>query len=213
MINNLSASYLNFAIELLDKACKENYYRDREIMQGVEGEKEHAKVVLSWVEKLSKNPSIALKISSLFHDIDRVVTSGVGGGFKGDRNSKEYLEHKKAHAKRSANYICRRLLENGVDSAMIDRVGFLISHHDDTGIEVERLNDSELDVLVTADSLAFFDTMAPKLYEAEGELRLRDKVKFMVEKMPKPTRKIMASIRLDNRVFERIKQKVLKELK
>ena len=213
MINNLSASYLNFAIELLDKACKENYYRDREIMQGVEGEKEHAKVVLSWVEKLSKNPSIALKISSLFHDIDRVVTSGVGGGFKGDRNSKEYLEHKKAHAKRSANYICRRLLENGVDSAMIDRVGFLISHHDDTGIEVERLNDSELDVLVTADSLAFFDTMAPKLYEAEGELRLRDKVKFMVEKMPKPARKIMASIRLDNRVFERIKQKVLKELK
>ena len=213
MINNLSASYLNFAIELLDKVCRENYYHDREIMQGIEGEKEHARAVLSWVEKLSKNPSIALKISSLFHDIDRVVTSGVGGGFKGDRNSKEYLEHKKAHAKRSANYICRRLLENGVDSAMIDRVGFLISHHDDTGIEVERLNDSELDVLVTADSLAFFDTMAPKLYEAEGELRLRDKVKFMVEKMPKPTRKIMASIRLDNRVFERIKQKELKELK
>jgi len=213
MINNLSASYLNFAIELLDKVCRENYYHDREIMQGIEGEKEHARAVLSWVEKLSKNPSIALKISSLFHDIDRVVTSGVGGGFKGDRNSKEYLEHKKAHAKRSANYICRRLLENGVDSAMIDRVGFLISHHDDTGIEVERLNDSELDVLVTADSLAFFDTMAPKLYEAEGELRLRDKVKFMVEKMPKPARKIMASIRLDNYVFDRIKKEVLEELK
>lgn len=210
---NCEKRILDFAIELLDKVCRENYYRDKKIMQGVEGEKKHSKAVLSWVEKLLENPSIELRISSLFHDIDRVVTPGVGGGFKGDRNSKEYLEHKKAHAKRSADYICRQLSENGIDPVVIDRVSFLVSHHDDTGTEVETLNDAELDMLVAADSLAFFDTIAPKLYEAEGESRVRDKVRFMMEKMPKPIREIMASIHLDDHVFDRIRKEVLEELK
>lgn len=42
---------------------------------------------------------------------------------------------------------------------------------------------------------------------------MRDKIKFMIEKMPESARRIMASIRLDNHVFDKIKKEVLEELK
>jgi hypothetical protein len=201
------------AHELLNKACEENRHRDAEIMQGVDGEKEHAKIVLFWVEKLTENPSMALKIAGLFHDIDRVVTPGVGGGFKGDRGSKEYQGHKKDHAKRSANYICPKLMQNGFDQRLIERVRFLILHHDDIGSEIEALNDNDLSVLVAADSMAFFTSIAPRLYKAEGEERLKDKIRFVIEKMPNFARELLSSQRLENNIFERLKNEVLAEVK
>lgn len=74
-----------------------------------------------------------------------------------------------------------------------------------------KLSDEELNVLVAADSFAFFTAGAPQLYKAEGEERLRDKIRFMVEKMPDFARKILASHRLENPLFERIKNEVLED--
>lgn len=196
---------------ILNQACEQNRHRDAEIMQGIDGEKEHAEAVLSWVRKLSKYPSLELQTAAVLHDIDRIVTPGVGAGFEGDRVSKEYEEHKKAHAKRSADYIFPLLLEKGIHPKFVDRVRFLILHHDDRGVEVESYNDDELKILVTADSFAFFTSIAPKLYAAEGEERLREKVRFMVEKMPQFARKLLATHHLDDAVFERIKIQVLAE--
>lgn len=205
---------LSLAVNLLNEACEENRRRDTEIMQGVDGEREHAKTVLSWVEKLTENPSVELEIAALFHDIDRLVTPGVGGGFKGDRRSVEYEAHKKAHAKRSADYARRKLLQNDVNSRkLVERIGFLISHHDDTGEEVESLKDKELDILVGADTFAFFDSIAPRLYEAEGEQRLMDKIIFMVEKIPVSAQKILYSQKLENEIFERLKNEAIEEVR
>lgn len=207
--NNL----LLLSYKLLDEACEENRHRDAEIMQGIDGEKEHAKAVLLWVEKLTENPPIELKISALFHDVDRIVTPGVGGGFKGDRKSKEYEQHKKAHAKRSADYIYLKLIQNRVSNQLAETVKFLILHHDDTGSEIEALSNKELNILVSADSLAFFNSIAPKLYKAEGEQRLKDKIRFMVDKMPVFARNMLASQQLENEVFNRIKDEIIKEFK
>lgn len=181
-------------------------------MLGIDGEKAHVKDVLRWIEKLAENPSLALKLAALFHDIDRVVTPDVGGGFKGDRKSQGYLEYKKAHARRSADYICPRLLKRGVDQQVVERVRFLIIHHDDTGSEVESLQDNELDYLVAADSLAFFTTAAPKFYEWEGEKRLKDKIRFMIEKMPTFAKKLLLSQKIGNELFDRLKDEILGEL-
>ena len=207
-----SPRLVSLAQRLLNKACEENRHREAEIMQGIDGEKEHAECVLSWVEKLSPNPSPALKIAALFHDIDRIVTPHLGGGFKGDRRSKEYYEHKKAHAKRSADYVCPKLLTCGVNPQIVERIGFLISHHDDIGEEVNELNDDELNILVAADSFAFFTSIAPELYQKEGEDRLRDKIRFMVEKMPSFAKDLLASHKVENKFFDRIKNEIIAEL-
>ncbi len=204
---------MKLARVIITQACEENRPRDSEIMQGVDGEKAHAADVAHWVKKLTKNPSVALQISALLHDIDRVVNPEVGGGFKGSRKSKSYLEHKKAHAKRSADFACTKLFEHGVDEENTERVRFLISHHDDTGEEIEKIQDKELDVLVGADSLAFFTSIAPRLYEKEGERRIKDKIEFMIEKMPSKVRQILIAQKLENSVFDRLKKEVFVELK
>lgn len=181
-------------------------------MQGIDGEKAHAYAVLSWARQLSETTSIELEIAALFHDIDRIVTPGVGGGFKGNRNSIDYINHKKAHAMRSAKFIYNEMKKLNIGPKLIERVAFLIQHHDDPHQEVERINDRELDILISADSFAFFTTIAPKLYEAEGEVRLHDKIKFMVEKMPKFTKQLLRSHYVGNDIFERIKNQVFLEL-
>jgi hypothetical protein len=203
---------IEIASQLLSEACESNRHRDAEILQGVDGEKEHAEDVLGWVEKLTENPSLALRLAALFHDIDRVVTPGVGGGFKGDRRSREYLEYKKAHARRSADYIYPRLLKRGVDQQVVERARFLIIHHDDTGSEVESFQDNELDYLVAADSLALFTTTGPRLYERDGEKRVKDKIRFMIEKMPAFAKKFLVSQKIDNELFNKLKDEVLSEL-
>ncbi len=162
--------------------------------------------------KLVRNPSQELQLAAIFHDIDRVVTPGVGGGFKGDRKSIAYENYKKSHARRSAGYIIPLLTKEGISTKSLKRVAFLISHHDDTGNEVEELNDKELNILVAADSLSFFSSIAPKLYEKEGEARLKDKVRFMIEKMPKFARELLASQTLENTLFDKIKNEILAEL-
>lgn len=177
------------AHKLLNEACEINRYRNSEIRQGVDGEKEHAKTALNWVEKLT-SPSLALRLAALFHDIDGVVTPGVGIGFAGDRKTQAYQEYKKTHAKRSANYICPKLLENGLNLQLVERINFLISHHDDNGEEVETLKDEELNILVSADSLSLFTSIAPKLYAEEGEDGLKDKTRFMINKMPRSARNL-----------------------
>ncbi len=197
------------AKRLLDDIRKKYIYRDKEIMQGVEGERLHALDVLRWVEKLNPDASTSLKLATLFHDIDRVVTPIVGGGFKGDRRSKLYLRHKKLHAKRSAEFITPLLKKITVDN--LKKTRFLIVHHDDSGEEIEKINDSDLNYLVTADLFAFFTSVAPKLFEAEGEKGIKDKIRFMVDKLPDSLRILLWEYKLENKIFNDFKNEIIKE--
>ncbi len=180
-------------------------------MQGAEGERLHALDVLSWVKRLNPDPTLALQLAALFHDIDRVVNPEMGGGFKGNRNTDEYLQHKKQHAGRSAAFVIPELARNGFDPETIARTEFLILHHDDSGEEVERYGDRELDALVAADTFGFFTSIAPKLFAAEGPDRLRDKIRFMIDKIPESARATLWETRLENQTFESLKNEVLRE--
>lgn len=197
------------AENLLSDVCKQYQCHDKDIMQGVEGEKLHALDVLAWVEKLAKKPSVALKLAALFHDIDRIVTPKAGGGFKGKRNSKEYFQHKKRHAARSANFIIPLLKKIAVSDNILKKTKFLILHHDDTGEEIVKLKNSDLNYLVAADSFAFFTSIAPKLYEIEGEEKIKDKIKFMTEKMPEFARIKLWKHSLENKIFNEIKNEII----
>ncbi|MBU1037229.1 HD domain-containing protein [Patescibacteria group bacterium] len=199
------------AKEILDKICEKYKHHDKEIMQGVAGEKLHSLDVLIWIEKLNPHPSLALKLAALFHDIDRIVTPKVGGGFKGERNTKAYFEHKKKHAQRSADYIIPLLSKIVADKDIVKKTEFLIIHHDDNGRQVEDLQDLGLNYLVTADSFAFFTSIAPKLYAAEGKERIKDKIRFMIDKIPDFARKKLEEHQLENSIFNKFKNKIIKE--
>lgn len=199
------------AKKILKDVCERHKHHDKDIMQGVEGERRHGLDVLHWVEKRNNRSPVPLKIAALFHDIDRVVTPKFGGGFKGKRNTKAYKLHKTMHAKRSADYTIPVLRKNGFSEDILKRVEFLILHHDDTGSKVEKMKDQELDCLVAADSFAFFTTIAPKLYKAEGIKRIKDKIAFMVEKMPSATRRLLKKHRLQNKIFEKLKNEAIRD--
>ncbi len=199
------------AKKILKEICKKFERHDKNIMQGLEGERLHALDVLDWIEKLNPNASIPLKLAALFHDIDRIVTPKMGGGFKGDRSDKAYLKHKKTHAKRSAEFIIPILKKNNVASDILKKVKFLIIHHDDTGDEIEKINDSDLNYLVAADSFAFFTSIAPKLFEAEGKERIKDKIRFMVNKLPNFARILLWEHQLENDIFNNLKNEIIKE--
>ena len=75
-----------------------------------------------------------------------------------------------------------------------------------------RLNDIELNALVAADSFAFFTSFAQKILQDEGEERLRDKIKFMVQKMPAELQKILRQHQLNDPRFEVLKDEVIDKL-
>jgi hypothetical protein len=197
--------------KLLLDICDEFKENDRDIMQGVDGEKLHALDVLEWIEKLNPDASTSLKVAAIFHDVDRIVTPKAGGGFKGSRGSVEYEEHKKMHAKRSAEFIIPRLKKIIEDKKIIQEIQSLIIHHDDTGREVEGIDNLDLNYLVAADSFAFFTSIAPKLYAAEGEKRIKDKIQFMIEKMPEFAREMLQRHKIQNEIFNNLKNEVIRE--
>lgn len=198
------------AQSILSRICAEQKGHDSEIMQGVDGEKAHALDVLFWVEKLNPAASLSLKLAALFHDIDRVVNPAMGGGFGGDRNSPAYALHKKKHAARSALYIIPVLQEHEFPEDVLEKTRFLILHHDDSGEEVALMKDRELTDLVTADSFAFFTSIAPRLLAAEGFERLTDKIAFMIDKLPDSARNALKQRKLDDDMLEEAKNEVLR---
>lgn len=207
-----SMSTIQSAKKLLREVCIKFNFNNKDIMQGVRGEEAHVLDVLRWVEKLNPKASVSLKLAALFHDIDRVITPKVGGGFKGDRNSKKYLRHKKDHARRSAEFIIPLLKKNKIaNGATLKKARFLIVHHDDTGEEVAKINDSELNYLVSADSFAFFTSIAPKLFKAEGKERIKDKIRFMTDKLPDFARRLLRKQQLKNNIFNDLKNEIIGE--
>ena len=193
---------INIAWKMFDEACSNNKHRELEIQQGLDGERRHAESVLGWVLKIKSKASNSLQFSAIFHDIDRVVTPGVGSGFKGDRSSREYFVHKKTHAKRSADFICELLTSEAEPKEFVNRLRFLIEHHDDEKYEIEKLNDADLDTLVTADTLSWFTTTGPNLLKAEGVIRAKKKFDFMISKLPKFAIKYLSDIKFTD---ERLK--------
>lgn len=206
------AAYLNIAAlaaQVLEAATAAARDYEAQIMQGSAGERAHGYDVLGWVEKLAASPSPELRAAALLHDVDRLANPAEGGGFKGERHGEAYQAHKKAHAARSASYAAAQLTARGAAGPAVERVSFLIAHHDDAGPEVEQQHDAELDALVAADVFAFFTAFAQKILQAEGEERLADKVAFMVAKLPARARQLLAQHRLPNPTFERLKSQAL----
>jgi hypothetical protein len=168
----------------------------------------HAEDVTNWILILDPDASTELLMAGWLHDSERVIDFDGTTGFHGDRNSQAYLDHKKGHAKRSGD-LARKMLHQNNWPGNIDRVYFLVLHHDDTGKEIEQLGDGDLVTLAAADSFSFFTYIAPDMLAREGENRLQDKANFMVGKMSTIIRQKLTQVNLDDPTISRVKDKAL----
>lgn len=103
---------------------------------------------------LRPDASQALRLAALLHDADRCEPGGpvqdlsVAAG--------EDVAYRRAHADRSAEIAARWLAEAGAAPELCAEVARLVRAHETGG-------DADQDVLQAADSLSFFETMAPHL--------------------------------------------------
>lgn len=186
-----------------------SYRNSPEKIPDLNTEFRHAVDILAWVRKLSPDPSLELQTAALLHDSERWTNTAASSGFQGDRQSPEYLLHKKEHGKRSAASADIILEHTDIQPESRERVRFLITHHDDTGEEIARFHDPELELLAAADSFSFFTSIAPTMLAREGEARLTKKIIFMVNKMPPILREILRDQSFDNPTIDAIKSSVL----
>lgn len=182
MTNELTS---NIGMSILQKAINARE-EPAALMERIRFEEKHAKGTHQWVLTLNPRASQELQYAALLHDIERVYTLKKDGGFQGDRTSPAYQEFKRAHSARSADLAKENLLKRGVPTETVLRTVFLITHHADSRDEVEALNNPDLNTLVTADALDFFNSIAAEILRKEGKERLRGKLYLLPEKYQLP---------------------------
>jgi hypothetical protein len=184
----------------------------KEMQERLKREFIHAIDVLTWIKKLSpSSSSFELQASALLHDSERWTNEHMARGYDGDRTGPEYTLYKKQHARESVNFANKILTDKNIPEVSRKRIVFLIEHHDDTSDEIAYINDPELDLLVAADSFSYFTLIAPDMLNREGTERVRNKMRFMVEKMPRSLRQLLAEQHMKNELIELIKSEVLLE--
>ncbi len=162
-------------------------------------ELKHAKLVLGWVLKLKPDADEALKIAGLSHDMERAIT-GIT-----EKDLKDYSkinEFKKEHSIRSAKYITEILTKHNYPSEMIEKVRHLVENHEFGG-------DNETNILMDADSLAYFDYNIPSYLKRNGKERAKQKIKFMYSRLSAPAKELANQIKFsDKEVSELVNETI-----
>lgn len=148
-------------------------------------DREHSARTRALVLQLEPNASDALQIAALAHDIDRTIEAR---RIKHE-NFTDYDEYKKQHAKESASIICERLEEAGLPESLINRVRYLVEHHEVGG-------DQEANILKDADSLTFFEMDIYPYFKGRGIERTKAKIEWTYKRLSPEARKIVKKIHL-----------------
>lgn len=157
----------------------------------------HAQLVFKYVLELKPDADEALKIAALAHDIDRAIT---GITEKDLSDYSKINEFKKDHALRSAIFITDILRKYECPEEIIAKVKGLVEKHEVGG-------DDESDILMYADSLAYFDYNIPSYLKRNGEERTREKIKFMYKRLSPEARELVAQMSFsDSEIKELVKK-------
>jgi hypothetical protein len=128
------------------------------------------------VLKLKPDADEALKIAALSHDIDRAATKLTEKDLKGVMNPDNYAAYKKEHSMRSARFICKLLEKHDYPKSITQKVKHLVENHEFGG-------DEETNILMDADSIAYFEYNIPSFLKRNGEDKTKKKIRFMYERM------------------------------
>lgn len=151
----------------------------------IKSDLKHSKLVLKWVSILCSSASEELQIAAVGHDIERAITGITEKDLKSYSKIKQF---KKQHASRSANFLSEILKKYNYSNKQINKIKYLVKNHDTGG-------DSEVEILMSADSLAYFEYNIPLYLKNYGEQRTIEKCRFMYERLPGNAKKLVKKIK------------------
>lgn len=162
----------------------------------------HSKLTLKWVLKLKSDADESLKIASLAHDIERAVT---GITEKDLEDYSKIKEFKKEHAVRSAKITCDLMKRYKYNEEIIDKVKGLIENHEEGG-------DVDSNILMEADSLAYFDYNIDYYFKRYGKERTKEKIKFMYKRLEEKARRLAKQIKFKDKEMKDLFQEAISEI-
>ena len=154
----------------------------------------HAHNVLARLLEIAPKADEAMRIAALAHDIDRAIT-GIT-----ERDLKDYSkinEFKKEHSMRSAKFIEELMIKHNYEKPAIAKVKHLVENHEIGG-------DKESEVLMNADSLAYFDFNIPGYIKRNGKERAKKKIQFMYIRLSPQAQKLVQTIKYSDSEVEKL---------
>ena len=150
---------------------------------------EHSKTTLEWLMKLKPDSSNELQISALAHDIERGLREK--NNESGSEKIKNYDNLKKEHCKRSAEIICKLLVENNFEKSFIDKVYYYVLNHEIGG-------DENTNFLMDADSLSFFQSNLEHYFEKNNKETTYFKINYMYKRMSQKAKNLAKKFKYEN---------------
>ena len=151
----------------------------------------HALNSVQWLLVLAPDATETLQVATMFHDCERFFEVRTLPAEFGS-----YQEYKQAHARNTAQLISQALnAHNRAD--LSPHVSELIERHEVGGTP-------ESDLLMTADSFAYFDKNIFDYYRWRGVDETKKKIAFMYQRIPKEWRSRFDETDFDFRHDERL---------
>lgn len=140
-----------------------------------------------WLLELDPNPSEALRIAALTHDVERNFPGGPRQPANLPANDRAYRD---AHQARSAELVTKWLLEHRANPILIEEVAGLVRIHEWGG-------SPPADLLQAADSISFLETTAPQAgrWIREGRYtrkRTEEQLNWMLDRIRLPKARRLA---------------------
>jgi hypothetical protein len=168
----------------------------------IEEELIHSRLTLKWLLKLKPDACEALKISAVSHDIDRAVNKII----EKDRKPEEsYEDFKKKHSIRSANIIVNLMEKQNYPQITVQKVKKLVENHEFGG-------DKETNILMSADSLAYFEYNLPIYFKRNGKEATIHKIKFMFNRMSKQAQEYVKKMKYKNKEVSDLLKELISQL-
>jgi hypothetical protein len=155
---------------------------------------EHSRLTLKFLLKLKPLADEAFQIAALAHDLDRAVTKIT------EKDLADYTQIKKfknAHAARSAKFIAEILKKYHYPVKIIRQVKFLIKNH-------ERGGNQATNLLMSADSLAYFKYNIPLYLKRHGEGQTKEKMKFMYQRLSPAAKQLVKQTKFSSKKIKRL---------
>lgn len=160
----------------------------------IEFDLRHSEVAHKWLLKLKPDADEAMQIAALAHDIDRAFT---GITEKDCKDYSKIKEFKKEHALRSAKFISGIMKKHGYDKKIIDKVRHLVGAHETGG-------DADQDIIMSADSMAYFEYNIPGYLKRYGPEQAKKKIQFMYKRLPEKARKLVREMKFKDEEIGRL---------
>lgn len=165
-------------------------------------ELKHSQLTLKRVIALKSDADEALKIAAISHDMERWIT---GITEKDLQDLSKYNEFKKEHCIRSAEFISDILKKHNYSQELIDKVYRLVGNHEFGG-------DEDGNILMDADSLAYFEYNLPTGVKRNGIKRAKEKMKFMYKRLSVKGKELANQIHFEDPEIAQLVKEALSEL-